>query len=165
MPLTPAPSENGVVRVVADGFFHTRKPRRCYRLQSAANNYIELARIAPGLRWAICVLMKAVRFIMAVMLLLVFEGSATMLPAQSGGMAVPDMEAMADEAMPNGCDRCNSGDLAMTGGSCTELGTCLQAVPAPAEPIFAGGPGMLSCYVAESSSGLLSPPDSSPPKD
>lgn len=114
-----------------------------------------------GLYWPV---MKAVRSILAAVLLLVFGGGTVMLPAQGGEMAVPAMEAMADQAMPDGCDRCDGSDMAMATGSCTVLGTCLQAVMVPVELALAGGSRTSCCYIIESISGLLSQPDPSPPK-
>jgi hypothetical protein len=109
-------------------------------------------------------LMKPFRCILAALLLLVFGGGASMLPAQGGEMAVPAMEAMADQAMPDGCDRCDGSDMAMATGACAVLGTCLQAVMAPVELALADGSRTSFCYGAESISGQLSSPDPSPPK-
>lgn len=141
------------------------KSRRCSRPRSAANKHIDSARIClPTPMGYIVQLMKAVRCILAAVLLLVFGGGIAMFPSQSDGTVLPAMEVMAGEAMPDGCDRCDSGDLAMTTGSCTVLGTCLQAVLAPAELALAGDTGACCFDAAETISGLLSPPDPSPPK-
>jgi hypothetical protein len=108
--------------------------------------------------------MNVIRCLLAAVLLLVFGGGMTMLPAQSSETLRSAVEATADQAAPEGCDRCHTSDLAMAAGACFALGTCVQAVVGPIELVLMRARAVFSSHGLNQLIGFRGLPEPFPPK-
>jgi hypothetical protein len=107
--------------------------------------------------------MKAFRCLLAVLLLLL-GGGVAVFPAHSGEMVQNAVEATADEAQPDSCDRCDSSGMAMAAAACSAPGGCLLAVTVPGDIVAVANLFVSPCCSTKHMSGLQGSPEPFPPK-
>lgn len=107
--------------------------------------------------------MKAFRCLLAVFVLLL-GGGVAVFPAHSGEMVQTAVEAAADQAQPEGCDRCDSSDMAMAAAACPAPGGCMPAVTVPGEIVAVADLSVSPCCSTKHMSGLQGSPEPYPPK-
>lgn len=107
--------------------------------------------------------MKAVRCLLATLLLLVF-GGGTVFAAEQNGMIIPSSVAVsADTSAPDTCNDCG-GDKSTIAAACSAFGSCIQAVDVVAASAFPLPACTVYPAVGEHVAGFKRSPEPFPPK-
>lgn len=108
--------------------------------------------------------MKCILCLLTALLLLI-GGGIGFAPAQGDNMPESAMEVAVDQGMPAGCDRCDGSDMAMTAGTCSALGTCVQGFVALTDTNFVmPGRSISPSHNTKHLGSLRGSPDPFPPK-
>lgn len=109
--------------------------------------------------------MKAIRCIIAALLLLVFGGGVALATPQGSEMMQSAAQTSVDQHAPTDCNKCNKGDMAIAAMTCSFLATCMSGVLPPASERFTPvGEAISYSNADEALSGFQGSPEPFPPR-